>query len=409
MDKLLKSNWFVVLISFIFALMLYATVAVPKNMQNSGSESRNQVGQEQLEDVEVHAYYDEAKYVVSGVPETVDVTLSGSPTQLFMARMEKNLEVFADLNNLSVGTHTVRLQHRGLSDGIDVAIYPASITVTIEERVSKDFPITIEYVNKDSLPEGYNVSDAVVSPTKVTIYGSESQLNQIASIKGFVDLDGAQDTFMTSVPIKVYDKNDNELTGFSLNPNVVDVEIPIVSPHKFVPIKINRENSLPDGLSIESISANPETVVIFGSKGDIEKIEFVEVAVDLNKLSDKDGNSVTLTVDIPLPKGVKRVEPEQIEITIELGKKETKTIKNVPLEVNGLREGLTVSFIDPKDGELDVAMSGAKTILERITAKDIHAIVDASGLGKGEHSVEVKFNGPQNVSWQKRKTTISIH
>lgn len=407
MDKLLKSNWFVVLISFILALMLYTIVAVPKNIQqNANTDTRSQEGQERLENVEVHAYFDETKYVVTGVPESVDVTLSGSPTQLFMVRMEKNLEVYADLNNLSVGTHSVRLQHRGISNGIDVAIYPASITVTIEERVSKDFPITIDYENEDALPEGYSVSEAIVTPTTVTIYGSEKQLNQIASIKGFVDLDGERDSFTTSVPIKVYDENDKELTGFSLNPNVVDAEIPIVVPHKFVPIKINQENSLPEGLSIESISANPETVVIFGSKGDVEKIEFVEVAVDLKKLSDK--NTVTLTVDVPLPKGVKRVEPEQIDVTIELGKQETKTIKNVPLQVSGLREGLTLSFLDPKDGKMDVVMSGAKSTLDRVTANDINAIVDASELGKGEHTVEVKFNGPQNVSWQKMKTEVSI-
>lgn len=406
MDKLLKKNWFVILISFILALMLYTIVAVPKNMQQNANTDTRQDGQEKMENVEVNVYYDETKYVVSGIPKTVDVTLSGSATQLFMARMEKSLEVYVDLNGLGVGTHTVRLNHRGLSDGINVSIHPAEITVTIEQRVSKDFPITIEYANENELPDGYSVSQAIVTPSTVTIFGSETQLNQIAAVKGYVELDGEKETFTKSVPIKVYDTNNNELTGFSLNPNVVDVEIPIVSPHKFVPIKINQANNLPDGFSIESISSRPETVVIFGEDNTIEKIEFVEVAVDLKKVSDK--NSTTLTVDVPLPKGVKRVEPKQVEVTIVLSKKETKTIKNVPLQVSGLREGLSLSFIDPKDGKMDVVISGAKTILDRVTLNDINAFVDASGLGRGEHNVAVKFNGPQNVSWQDKKTTFEI-
>lgn len=114
-------------------------------------------------------------------------------------------------------------------------------------------------------------------------------------------------------------------------------------------------------------------------------------------------------MDVPLPKGIKRAEPEQIEITIEVGKQEEKTVKNVPLQVNGLRKGSTLSFLDPEDGKLDVVMSGAKSILERVTASDINAIVDASGLGEGEHNLEVKFNGPQNVSWQESNATVSIH
>ncbi len=405
MDKLLKSNWFVILISFIFALMLYSIVAVPKNMQNANTDARSD-GTERIENVEVHAYYDDAKYVVSGIPETVDVTLTGTPSQLFMARMEKNLEVYVDLNDFDVGTHTVQLKHRGLSDGIKVSIHPASTTVTIEERVSKDFPITVEYVNEDKLPEGYSAGQAIVTPTTVTVYGSETQLSRISKVKGTIDIDEEKETFTKSIPIKAYDSNNKEITGVSMNPNVVDVEVPIVGPHSFVPLKIIQENKLSQDVSIESIVANPETVVIYGTNKEIEKIEFVEVVVDLAKLSNE--NSTTLTADVVLPKGVTKVEPQQVELTIKLGKKETKTIKNVSLQISGLREGFKFSFIEPQDGKLDVTMSGAKSILDRITAKDIKAYVDAEGLDKGQHTVPVKFSGPQNVSWDERKAKFEI-
>lgn len=405
MDKLLKSNWFVILISFIFALMLYSIVAVPKNMQNANTDARND-GTERIENVEVHAYYDDAKYVVSGIPEAVDVTLTGTPTQLFMARMEKNLEVYVDLNDLDAGTHTVPLKHRGLSDGIKVSIHPASTTVTIEERISKDFPIAIEYVNEDKLPKGYSAGQAIVTPTTVTVYGSETQLSRISKIKGSIDIDGEKETFTKSIPIKAYDSKHNEITGVSMNPNVVDVEVPIVGPHSFVPIKIIQENKLPEDVSIESIVANPETVVIYGPNKEIEKIEVVEAIVDLAKLPNKD--SATLTADVVLPKGITKVEPQAVELTIKLGKKETKTIKSVPLEISGLREGFKLAFIDPKDGKLDVTMSGAKSILDRITDEEIKAYVDAAGLDKGKHNVSVKFSGPQNVSWDERKAKLEI-
>lgn len=408
MDKLLKTNWFVMLISFVLALMLYTIVAVPKNIQQNAGSIGNESAQERIEDVEVQVYYDDANYVVSGIPETVDVTLTGSPTKLFLAKIEKNLEVYVDLNDFSLGTHTVSFQYRGVSDDIDVAIYPAQAKVTIEKRVSKNFPIEIELINREnSLPEGYSVGDPIVTPSTVTVHGSEKQLNQIRAIKGTIDLDGQKETFVTSVPIKAYDEENNEIKGLFLNPNVVDVEVPIISPHKDVPIKINQINSLPEGKTIELITTKPETVTIYGEKDVIKEINFVEATVDLKNLADK--NTETVTVDVKLPKGVKTVEPKQIEVTIKLGKEVTKTIKKVPIQVTGLREGLSFTFVDPKEGTIDVVISGAQSILDKTTLKDIQAIIDASNLEKGEHKVAVTFNGPQNVSWQQKQTIIKIY
>lgn len=407
MDKLLKTNWFVMLISFVLALMLYTIVAVPKNMQQNAGPISSENAQERIENVEVQVYYDEANYVVSGIPETVDVTLTGSPTKLFLAKIEKSLEVYVDLNDLPLGTHTVQFQYRGVADDIDVAIYPAETRVTIEKRVSKNFPIEIEFFEKDSLPEGYSVGEPSVTPSTVTVHGSEKQLNRIKIIKGTIELDGQKDTFVASVPIKAYDENDHEVKGLFLNPNVVDVEVPIISPHKEVPIKINQKNSLPEGKTIELITTKPETVTIYGEKEVIENINFVEATVDLKNLSDKD--TETITIDVELPKGVKKVEPKQIEVTIKLGKEVSKTLKKVPIQVTGLRDGLTYSFVDPEGGTIDVVIRGAKSILDKTTLKDIQAFVDVSNLDKGEHKVAVTFNGPQNVSWQAKQTIIKIH
>ncbi|PWA09249.1 hypothetical protein DCC39_13380 [Pueribacillus theae] len=408
MDKLLKSNWFVILVSFILALMLYSIVAVPKNMQSNANDTGSRVkdGEERIENVPVEAYYDEEKYVVTGIPETAEITLSGSTTQIFMAKMEKSLEVYADLKDLGVGTHRVRLHHRGLSDGLDIAINPSTVMVTIEEKKSSDFPINIEYLNEDKLPEGYSVNEAIVTPTMASVYGSEEQLKNVGSVKGYVDLKNVKETFTKSIPIKVYDHNDNEIEGLSLNPTVIDVEVPITGPNKSVPIKINKVDSLPKESSIKSMTLNPDTVTVYGSVEAVESVDFVEATINLAKLPIKDKQ--TLTVDIPLPKGIKMAEPEQVEITIEIGKRETKTVKNIPLQISGLRDGQKLIFTKPSGGKIDVEMSGASSILEKIVPDDINAYVDATGLGEGKHTVKVKINGPQNIDWKEKEVTFEI-
>ena len=404
MDKLIRNNWFLKLISFLVALMLYAIVALPENQASNGVSSQQANGVDTIENVELVAYYDEEKYIVSGLPETVNVHLDGSSTQVFMTKIQRDFEVYVDLEDLNVGTHVVRVKHRGLDDGLTVSIQPETVTVTIEEKVSKNFPVDIDFLNEDRLPEGYNAEDPIVTPTTVTLIGSERQLNEVAYVRGVVDLEDAEETIKTSVPINVYDASGNEITGLSLAPTVVDVEVPIVGPNKTVPIKINQKKRLPDGLSIESITTNPETVTVYGSEKDIEKIEYVEVSVDLSNITEK----TTLTLDVPLPDGVELVEPETVEVVVDVGREAEKTVENVPLHVNGLADGLHLNFIQPENGLLDVAVKGTASTLEKLTASEIKAYVDVTGLGNGEHTLPVKLNGPQYLSWEDRQVTVII-
>lgn len=318
MDKLLEKNWFVILVSFIVALMLYAIVGLPKNIgQNAdGTSSRVTNGEEVFENVPLTTYYDEDHYIVFGLPETVSIVLKGSTTQVFMAKLEKSFEVYADLEDLDVGTHTVFLKHRGLSEELEVSIEPAAISVTIEEKVSQDFAIQIDYINEEDLPSGMSVQEAIVTPTTVSISGSTRQLNEIASVKGVVDLKGAKETFTTKVPLTIYDSNGNEMVDLPITPKIIDVEVPIVEPHKTVPIKINQENDLSEGIRIKTLRSEPEVVTIYGPEEVLSSVEFVELSIDLQEISEEE--TVSLDVDVPLPKGSKSVDPNQVQIVIEM-------------------------------------------------------------------------------------------
>ncbi|BBP86694.1 hypothetical protein BsIDN1_03120 [Bacillus safensis] len=87
-----------------------------------------------LTDIPVKAYYDDEKYVVTGVPQTVNVTIKGSTSAVKTARQTKNFEIYADMQNLSTGTHKVELKARDVSKGLTLSINPSVTTVTIQEK-----------------------------------------------------------------------------------------------------------------------------------------------------------------------------------------------------------------------------------------------------------------------------------
>ena len=66
---------------------------------------------EVLRSIPVTAIYNEEAYVVEGLPETVDITLIGSKTDLFIAKQMSTYDVSIDLTGLKPGQHKVNIKY----------------------------------------------------------------------------------------------------------------------------------------------------------------------------------------------------------------------------------------------------------------------------------------------------------
>ncbi|RBW67803.1 CdaR family protein [Bacillus taeanensis] len=400
MDKFLKSNWFLKIISFLLALMLYTIVGMSENPSAAPNPTsplpKVTEGTEIIKDVELVPYYDQERYIISGLPATVDVELEGSNNQIIMEKLKKNFEVYVDLQNLTPGKHTVRLKHKDFSDELEVRIDPSSVNVTIDEKKTKDFPIDIDLINETSLPEGYTAEEPIATPTTVTVTGTDEQLNQIGFIKGFIDVKSVKETITKTVPINVFDINGNEIQGLQINPSVIDVKVPIKGPNKTVPLKVSTKGSLKEGFSIQSLEIEPREVTVFGSKETLEEIEYIDgITIDLSSIT----SDTTLELEIPLPKDVKTVDPKKVKATIQIGKQETRTFENIPIKVTGLPDGFEFSFSEPESGFINLELTGAASILEKLEQTELEAYVDVSELSEGEHDVPVELNSPQYITW----------
>ena len=63
-----------------------------------------------LSDQKVNVIYNEEAYVVDGVPDTVDITLIGRKSSLYLAKQLGEHEVVLDLSGYGVGTYKVKLK-----------------------------------------------------------------------------------------------------------------------------------------------------------------------------------------------------------------------------------------------------------------------------------------------------------
>src|SRR5690625_7165386 len=101
MDKWFDNKWFVRVISLVFACLLYFFVDMDVTPQQAETRVPGSVEQtEILNDVPVNIRIDSDRYVVSGVPELVYVSLEGAVSVLTQILMKRNLEVEGDLGAL---------------------------------------------------------------------------------------------------------------------------------------------------------------------------------------------------------------------------------------------------------------------------------------------------------------------
>ncbi|WP_077620265.1 YbbR-like domain-containing protein [Bacillus sinesaloumensis] len=396
MDRLMDNRWVTRIIALLLALLLFASVSF-ENQPTSKSPAGLPLFSnytETLTEIPVNTYYDDQNLVVSGVPQYVNVTIEGPSGVTKREGLQKEIEVYADLTQLTVGTHKVKLQYRNISEKIKVKIDPAEITVVIQEKVTKEFPVEVDFVNRDQVAEGYTIEKPVVSPRVVKITGALEDIEKIALVKAVVDLKGVTENFTQESRVAVYDRNQNVLS-VTVEPGVVEITVPIVSPNKSVSFTLKQKGKLADGLSLVNITPTPNQVTIFGPKDIIDAISSIEGEIDLDKIKEDS----TIEVKVPIPKGVIQVLPDKIEVAVDVEEEISETFSDIAIRSQGLGSQYSLSFLDPEAGTINLDLQGAPSVIEGTSPTNLDVYIDVANLGIGEHDVDIKVNGPDNVTW----------
>ncbi|KGP70907.1 YbbR-like domain-containing protein [Pontibacillus yanchengensis] len=398
MDKWLKSPWFIRVISLILAILLYASVNLDDGASQSSSilpEGNKEVTT--MNNIPLQVYMNDEKYVVEGVPQNVTVTVEGPNTVVTKTITQKNFDVFIDLQELEPGTHTVPIEHRGISNQLSVFVEPKEVEVSLEKQASKAFGVEIDFMNRDKIEDGFEIGDTTVEPGEVEVTGSQSEIDKVSLVKAIVDVSGANESISKKdAPVKVYDQQGNELNVF-VEPSSVKVSAPLIAPNKEVPLSIQTEGELQEGYSINSVKANPNKVRVFGPNEVIDSIDTIDnMTVDLSKINE----DKTLDIDVPVPDKVNKVEPSTIQVEVDIEESTTKTFESRNVNVRNLQENQTITFIEPEDQTIDLTLIGTANELENVNQDQFEAYINVEQFVEGEFSVPIEVNGPSEFKWE---------
>ncbi|WP_342614901.1 CdaR family protein [Peribacillus frigoritolerans] len=443
MDKFTNSAWFMRIVAFALAALLFISInfEMESDKKSLGLSTAPEISTETIENVPVEVYYDRENLVVSGVPETVDVTLKGAKSLLINAKNQRDFKVYVDLSDpaISMGDRTVTFKISDLNEKLVATIDPEYAEVNVQERVTKEFSVEAEY-NSSLLEEGYTAGQPTVSPKTVKITGAKDAIEQISYVKANLEISkGLNETVNGKATVKALDRDLNKL-DVTIEPSTVSVSLKVSIPSKTVSIAPKQTGKAKDGIRITSMSVDPKEVTLFGSETDLEKIDVVNLPVNISKV---DGDT-ELELDLDKPESVQKmslgkakvkirtekvdVDEDNAEPVVEEEKPETeqkqeeqvveeeekedepaaiesKTFNNIQIVPVGIQ--------DDQNAELEsdvtsITLLGEADDLKKITKDDINLTVDVSNLDEGTHDVDLAVTVPEGVEWELDSKTISV-
>lgn len=387
LDKVLFNEKYSKVVSLVLAVLLYAIVnynALSTSFQSSLRYSKT------LSDVTVLAKYNSDTFEISGLPEKVDVILTGDAANVTSAANAENGTVICDLDGLTEGEHEIKLTTEGYGNNVNVVVNPTNVNVVMKKKTTRQFDISYDFINQDKMEQIYSAGTPEFEYTKINVRASKDTLDSIAFVKALIDVSGQSADFEQDAVLVAYDSSGKPVNA-DIVPNTVHVKVPVTSPNKSVNIQVQVSGEVPDGKAIDFITMDQQTVTIYGSETTLANIDQVVVTLDAGTLT-KDS---TVLRPIVLPAGVTSATNTQVTMNITLADAEEKTIDDIPINVINNNKHYKASQPDNKT-TTSVTVKGTKNNIDKLAADDINVYIDMKDVQPGLQKFALQIEQPKD-------------
>ena len=387
LDKVLFNEKYSKVVALVLAVLLYAIVnynALSTSFQSSLRYSKT------LSDVTVLAKYNSDTFEISGLPEKVDVILTGDAANVTSAANAENGTVICDLDGLTEGEHEIKLTTEGYGNNVNVVVNPTNVNVVMKKKTTRQFDISYDFINQDKMEQIYSAGTPEFEYTKINVRASKDTLDSIAFVKALIDVSGQSADFEQDAVLVAYDSSGKPVNA-DIVPNTVHVKVPVTSPNKSVNIQVQVSGEVPDGKAIDSITMDQQTVTIYGSETTLANIDQVVVTLDAGTLT-KDS---TVLRPIVLPAGVTSATNTQVTMNITLADAEEKTIDDIPINVINNNKHYKASQPDNKT-TTSVTVKGTKNNIDKLAADDINVYIDMKDVQPGLQKFALQIEQPKD-------------
>jgi YbbR domain-containing protein len=324
--------------------------------------------------------------IVNEISDQVNLTVR-APSSIFnQLESDRNLiNVTLDLSGLDSGVHTLKPQvNISLSPAEVVRMDPSTVFVKLDSIISQQFEVQVNMIGNPAI--GFDVETPELTSETVTISGPESVVNSINQVVAEVNIVDASEDIQRTVDLVAFDAQGNEVQGLTMNPNSVQVSIPVSQRggYRTVVVRIVTSGQIASGYRLTNIFSNPPTVTIFSSDPElVDSIPgFVETTpINLNGADD----DMEIRVSLNLPEGINVVGSQNVTVMIGIEPIQSSiSFSNIIVQIEGLGEGLSAT-VSPES--VDVFLSGPVDLLERLSPSTLVVIINLEDREPGTYTL----------------------
>lgn len=334
------------------------------------------------------ALMNEQNLMVTGISaQTVSLRLSGSRIDLNNINAG-NIIVSVDLSDIYDAGENIAMDYNVSFSGdvpnnafVVESKSPSKIYVDVDVRRTKEVPVKLEFVGTRSENYLYDMENATLDYTSVTVAGPAAVADQIESAVVEVDLTGRVESIGESFRYALCDGNGEPVDAETIVTNVEEIrlDMPI---QRLKDINLVADIIYGGGATAENttVTIEPATIRVSGGEALLNELGDSLTICSLNLAEIDRGNSEQ-TFAINLPEGVvNQTGVTEAKVTVKFSGLKSREFTITDIESLNVPEGMTAEIISTS---LTVKVRGPAAEIDRLTVNDIFATVDFSGAAAG--------------------------
>lgn len=398
-EKLLK-NLGLKILSLVLAAMFWIVIM---NVEDPPTNKRFSSVPVEILNADSIDDLDKVYEVVSG--DKVDIIIQGKAS-VVRKLQPSDFKVTANLNDLTQPWDSVKInvscpKYDHLSSSqLEYKLGKVSVLkVTVEDKVSANFPVQVETIGK--VMDGYTIGSKKATPIMLEVSGGRSQIEKIDKVQVSVNIAGTSETITEKVVPVAYDGAGNPLDSSKLlfSKSEVSVTVSLLET-KVVPLVIKAEGRPMDGYSAVKTEYQPVEIEIAGSSDRLKDVNSIDIPVNLSGRS----SNLELEVEIGdhLPEGIELATDKTptVFISVQIEKMEVReyTLTTSQIAMLNIPEQYKINYQTVNNNNLVVRVMGDKEAMGQFSISDISASIDLKDLEAGMHTLDVKIETPGNIT-----------
>ena len=290
--------------------------------------------------------------------------------------------------------------------GTPISIEPSTITITVDNYVTRSVPITYSFVN--SLPDGYWHNDPTLTTNagvngNINISGAEEKISSIVKANCVIDLSERMTDINESFVPELLDEDQNVLDKKGVIGAIPAVTVRM-SIRPYVELELQNylllSGEINENYELTSIFVNPPTFSIAAPQDALESVADSVYLEPINVSNLYPGTHTQRVNIMGITGDAVLLSDNNFFVTIEVADKTVQRAFTIPIsdvEITGENTELFNYLYGTRT--FTVQLLGPARIVNDLAQSNIHLLLDVSGFARGTHEITPKMTVDGEPSW----------